>query len=76
MIMIEERRRKNLENRGRTSSAIQVEDNSTERQAAERQRVQLPVKDGQLMKALLPTQVFLTKVLTLGLTKKFSGMSL
>lgn len=42
----------------------------------ERQSVQLPVKDGQLMKALLLMQVFLTEVLTLGLTKTFSGMSL
>lgn len=50
-------------------------DNTTERQG-ERQRAQLPVMDGQLIKAFLLMQVFLTKVLTLGPTKKFSGMSL
>lgn len=49
--------------------------NTTERRA-EGQRVQLPVMDGQLIKAFLLMQVFLTEVLTLGLTKKFSGMSL
>lgn len=52
-----------------------LKDNSTERQA-EGQSVPLLVKDGQLIKAFLLMQVFLTEVLTLVLTKKFSGMSL
>ena len=52
-----------------------LKDNSTERQE-EGQSVPLLVKDGQLIKAFLLMQVFLTEVLTMGLTKKFSGMSL
>ena len=75
MIMIEGEE-KILKTEAEHLRPYKLKDNSTERQAAERQRVQLLVKDGQLIKAFLLMQVFLTKVLTLGLTKKFSGMSL
>ena len=75
MIMIEERRKKIVKTEAGHLRPYKLKDHTTERQA-ERQRVQLPVKDGQLIKAFLLMQVFLTKVLTLGLTKKFSGMSL